>query len=70
MMSKKDKSLFVKDGRSLSRKKNFRTAKKMLSETGGSLDDYIDFLEQIQKVSPFVYDEYDRKKPITSHNKL
>ncbi|MFH0826530.1 MAG: hypothetical protein V1923_01380 [Candidatus Omnitrophota bacterium] len=67
MMSEKDKSLFVKDGRSLIRKKNFRNAKKMTGKASGSLDDYIIFLTQIEKVFPFVY---DKKKPITAYNKL
>lgn len=49
------------------RKKNFKRSRDISEKRTGSLDEYIDFLMQIQKVSPFVY---DKKKPITAFNKL
>lgn len=68
MLSRKEKEMFVKDGYSLTRRNNFRNASKTFRKTVHSLDAYIKFLMEIQKIfSPFVY---TGKKTITAHNKL
>ena len=67
MLSSKQKESFVKDGYSLARRNNFRSARKTFKKTVSSLDRYIEFLMEIQKVYPFVY---LNKKTVTTHNKL
>lgn len=65
MFSKKDKSEFIKDGLSLKRRSDFAKLKKACSLS--SLDSYIRFLMNVQKISPF---PVSKDKTITSLNKL
>lgn len=68
MLSREEKKEFLKDGRSLKRRKEFSVAKKLYQNSLASLDEYIKFLMDIQKVfSPFVNSD---KKTITTFNKL
>ncbi len=65
MLSKKDKSEFIKDGLSLKRRSDFAKLKKLRSFS--SLDRYIRFLMNAQKISPFAV---SKDNTITSLNKL
>lgn len=65
MLSCKDKAEFVKDGLSVKRRKRF--AKVNTSCIGRSLDSYIRFLKNIQKVMPFTASKH---KPHSALNKL
>lgn len=50
MLSKEEKKEMLADGKSLSRRKNFRCA--AMVKNSRSLDDYIKFLMSIQKIFP------------------
>ena len=70
MLSRQDKKEMLADSASKKRKVAFRQAEELLNNLMPSqcLDDYIDFLTDIQKIfSPFVP---SHKKTVTKFNKL
>ncbi len=71
MLTELEKKEMLEDGRSIKRRKQFAEAKKRAAKYSEhkkkSLDEYISFLTEIQKVFPF---KVSRKKTITRFNKL
>ena len=71
MLTALEKKEMLEDGRSIKRRKQFAEAKKRAAKhrvhKKKSLDEYISFLTEIQKVFPF---KVSRKKTITRFNKL
>ena len=68
MLSRKEKEELLEDGYSVRRRKEFAEGKRISRGDPRSLDEYIRFLMDIQKVfSPFTY---SRKETITRLNKL
>jgi len=52
-MTDKDKKEFVQDGLDPSRRKDFRMKGKVAGSHSRSLDEYIGYLQSIQKIFPF-----------------
>lgn len=68
MLNKKEKKEFVRDGYSTKRRINFSQGRNLKRKFAPSLDVYIRFLMDLQKIfSPFVI---SREKTITDFNKL
>lgn len=68
MLSKEEREELLKDGRSSMRRKEFAQGKGKDLRDSRSLDEFIQFLMDIQKVfSPFAI---SRKKTIARFNKL
>jgi hypothetical protein len=67
MLSRREKEEFIKDGRSLKRRKNFCQTNKLFKKIP-SLDEYLRFLMKIQEVfSPF---PISKKKTVTARDRL
>lgn len=58
---------FLKDGRSIRKRNNFRKAKAMCENKKTTLDEYIHFLMELQKVVSF---KVSNEKVETASNKL
>ena len=68
MLTKKEKEEMLTDGHSLKRRKSFAQGKKIDQGDLHSLDEFIRFLMDIQRLfSPFAI---SRKKTVTRFNKL
>ena len=69
MLSKKEKEEFIKDGKSKKRREYFKRAKILSAKRRHySLDEYIEFLNSIQRV--FRIPLRQDKKTVYSFNKL
>jgi len=68
MLSEQEKREMLEDGRSKARRDDFRAGKEKYSLQKTSLDEYIRFLDSIQKIfGPF---KISREPTITKFNKL
>jgi len=67
MLSKQEKKEMLEDAKSEIRRQHFQAGRRVKAE-GVSLDEYLNFLEQVQKIfGPF---PLSKKKTISTFNKL
>jgi hypothetical protein len=67
-MNERDKREFVEDGLSPKRKEHFEAASLKIRPSLMSLDEYIHFLDDLQRVFPPL--PVSREKTVTKFNKL
>lgn len=68
MLSETEKQEMLEDSRNAKRGADFAKAREASSTSSRSLDDYIQFLDSIQKVFPFRSREW--QAPITKFNRI